>query len=602
MPTSLVLAATVYWLAQSDNLGDSRNLNGAHTDAHFATVPYASVADWKARIPVLQRQIRTAAGLFPWPARNNLNARRFGSLVSRNVRIENYAIETLPGFRLAGNLYLPVRAKGKLPAILVPHGHWKHGRIEHRPDYSVPALCLNLAAQGYVAFAYDMVGYNDTLQLPHSFGETQAEQLWSFHPLGIQLWNSIRAVDFLTSLPEVDARRIGVTGASGGGTQAFLLAAVDSRIAAAAPVDMVSHTFQGDDACEMAPGLRVDTNNVEIAAMMAPKPLLLISSTRDWTRSTPSAEFPAIQSIYRLYGAAASVSYAHIDAKHNYNRESREAAYRFFCRSLLGKPFSTCENVPEKFEPEFELTRLLLPPEAATGLAQGEQAIFEIWRNLSQARNQTLTAETLREVLSALVGYSPGTADPTLLAFGGKLALDVTPLGHRIPVRHLPGSQPGWILLVGPDGAESAIERYLKESKGQETRSILALDVFQKGAAASPRSLRGDHLVFHRSDDANRVLDIAHAVEYLAASSSEPVTITCSGHAGFWCLMAAAITPHPTILNVDEQVHSGNDDDLRRWLFIPGLQQAGGFAAIQRRLGTRSPARAPVVTSDQVLD
>src|SRR5437762_8342277 len=94
---------------------------------------------------------------------------------------------------------------------------------------SGPALGINLARQGYVAFAYDMVGYNDTVQTPHSFG-TPVQQLWSFGPLGLQLWNSIRALDFLESLDDVDASKLGATGASGGATQLFLLAAVDDRV------------------------------------------------------------------------------------------------------------------------------------------------------------------------------------------------------------------------------------------------------------------------------------------------------------------------------------------------------------------------------------
>jgi dienelactone hydrolase len=244
-------------------------------------------------------------------------------------------IETFPSFYLAGNLYLPVDRSGPMPGILVAHGHWKNGRVHHSEDYSVPALCINLAAQGYVAFAYDMLGYNDAQQLKHDFGDTVEEQLWSFGPLGIQLWNSVCALDFLESLPGVDPRRLAMTGASGGATQTFLLARIDERIQVAAPVNMVSAYFQGDDVCEMAPGLRAGTNNVEIAALMAPRPLLLVSSTRDWTRNTPQEEFPEILAIYYLYHRGDQVINRHINAPHNYNGQSREAVYEFFDRVLL---------------------------------------------------------------------------------------------------------------------------------------------------------------------------------------------------------------------------------------------------------------------------
>ena len=279
------------------DFGDVRNQVDSHTKSHFKPRVYRSLRDWEDRREELKRQILLSAGLWPLPEKTPLSPRRFASRVYKNYAIEKVVIETFPGFHLAGNLYLPVGRSEPAPGILVAHGHWKNGRVHHSEDYSVPALCINLAAQGYAVFAYDMLGYNDTQQLKHDFGNTVDEQLWSFGPLGIQLWNSMRALDFLESLPGVDPRRLAMTGASGGGTQTFLLAAIDERIQAAAPVNMVSASFQGDDVCEMASGLRVGTNNVEIAALMAPRPLLLVSSTRDWTRNTPVEEFPQILAI-----------------------------------------------------------------------------------------------------------------------------------------------------------------------------------------------------------------------------------------------------------------------------------------------------------------
>ena len=210
-------------------------------------------------------------------------------------------LETLPGVYLGGNLYRPKNSPGKHPAVLSPHGHWTYGRLENQPLDSGPEFGMNLARQGYVAFLWDMVGYNDTLQLPHMFG-SPAEQLWGFGPFGMQLWNAIRALDFVESLDDVDPKRIGVSGASGGGTQTFTLAAVDDRVAFDAPVSMVSAIYAGGDFCENAPGMRVHANNMEIAAMMAPKPMLLVAATGDWTKNTMTEEFPAIRKIYELYG------------------------------------------------------------------------------------------------------------------------------------------------------------------------------------------------------------------------------------------------------------------------------------------------------------
>jgi len=290
--------------------------------------------------------------LTPMPSKTPLHARVIRTFEYDEYSIEVVLIETFPGYYLGGNLYLPAVRTGPAPAVLIPHGHWKHGRLENLPSYSVPALGVNLARQGYVAFAYDMVGFNDTRQTPHSF-ESAAYSLWGFHPMGLQLWNSIRALDYLQSLPEVDGSRIAVTGASGGGSQTIFLTAVDDRIKVSAPVNMVSAEMQGGDPCEEAPNLRLGTSNVEIAASAAPRPMLVVSSTHDWTRHTPVEEYPAIRKIYELYGRAQDVENVHIDAEHNYNRQSREAVYRFLAvhmqRALLNS---------ELIEKDFQL-----PPE-----------------------------------------------------------------------------------------------------------------------------------------------------------------------------------------------------------------------------------------------
>src|SRR5271165_3129990 len=146
----------------------------------------------------------------------------------------------------------------------------------------------------------------------------------------MQLWDSIRVVDFLESLPEVN--RIGATGASGGATQILMLQAIDNRIQFSAPVNMISSIYQGGSPCENAPLLRIGTNNMEIAALMAPRPMLMVSTTQDWTKNTPRVEFPALQAMYRLYDKEANIQSVQIDAPHNYNRDSREAVYRFFAK------------------------------------------------------------------------------------------------------------------------------------------------------------------------------------------------------------------------------------------------------------------------------
>ena len=173
------------------------------------------------------------------------------------------------------------------------------------------------------------------------FGTKRTDQLWNISLMGLQTWNSIRALDFLESLPDVDRKRLACTGASGGGTQTYILGAVDDRLAAQAPVCMVSHTMQGGCSCENSPGLRVQYSNIEFAAAAAPRPQILVGATGDWTKDLLTVEGPAMESVYRLFGAANHLRYVRFDFDHNYNRTSRNAVYQWFERWLLKNPDST---------------------------------------------------------------------------------------------------------------------------------------------------------------------------------------------------------------------------------------------------------------------
>jgi len=300
---------------QPEAVRDRRAETVRDTDTVFTMPKFDSLEDWEAFAARLRRRILLSSGLWPLPERTPLNARVFDRVMHDDYTIEKVHFEARPGFLATGNLYRPV-GEGPFPGVASPHGHWEEGRLANEESGSVPGRCITLARMGCVVFSYDMIGYNDSRQFEHRWGG-EREKLWAMHPFAFQLWTSMRAIDFLQGLPDVDPDRIACTGASGGGTQTFTLMAVDPRVKVAAPVNMISCSMQGGCLCENAPILRLDCSNQEIGALMAPRPLLMVSATGDWTRETPRVEFPAVRSIYRLYNAEDRVENVHIDAGHN---------------------------------------------------------------------------------------------------------------------------------------------------------------------------------------------------------------------------------------------------------------------------------------------
>jgi uncharacterized protein len=286
---------------------------------------YNDQTSWEKRSDLIKKGIIAGAEFQNKFIDIPVNATIHSKKILDGYSVENVFFESMEGFYVTGNLYRPLNFEGKSAGILCPHGHG----VDMRYQEYTQQRCATLARMGAVVFAYDMVGYADSKQCDHQLPKV----------LKLQLRNSTRALDFIYNLPEVDKNRIGITGESGGGTQTFLLSAIDSRIKVAVPVVMVSEYFFGGCQCESGMPIHKrnthQTSNTEITALFAPKPLLLISDGADWTKNNPTQELPFIKRIYGFYGAEKNVENVHLaDEQHDYGVSKRMAAYPFLAKHL----------------------------------------------------------------------------------------------------------------------------------------------------------------------------------------------------------------------------------------------------------------------------
>jgi len=537
--------------------GTYRTLND-----RFVVPRYSSPAEWQRRAAYLREHILAASGLLPPPEKTPLRAEAFDEQKHEDYSVFKVLFQSLPGFFVTGNLYVPA-GPGPFPAVLLPHGHWIYGRLENTEISSVPGSAINLARQGFVAFSYDMVGYDDSRQLPHTFGGLR-KNLWGLSLAGLQLWNGIRSLDFLQSRPEVDPQKIGCAGASGGGTQTFLLAAVDERVKVAVPVNMISLHMQGGCLCENPPGLRLDTNNVELAATIAPRPLLMISATGDWTAETPQVEYPEMRRLYALAGAEDRVQSVQVNAEHNYNRETREALYAWMARWLQGAPAEV--RVEEKpFRPD-PLPGLLvfhqrpLPADAVTA-----EQLTASW--IAAARDQW------------------GRSDPQALR--SALLHALAPEARPKPA---PSRSRRSVVLASEDPA-------LEPALARAGFSVHRVSFTPQDAEAAAKI---EHFeTYNRTPASQRVADIVRAL-----SESPGSALVADGDAALAGVLALAVAPADRAILDVGQFDTSSDAAYVERLYVPGIRRAGDLQTavsmakawiVIHNAGTSFDVRGPAV-------
>jgi TonB family protein len=346
----MMLAGTLA-LAQTSNLCQGAyytEQQGAEKLARLKA-SLTSFIRWLEHSDSIQKQLRTGMEMNIPPDRSPLNPKYRNKQTFDGYSVEAVIFESVPGFYVTGNLYRPTAptAPKSLAAIVCPHGHWDKPEDYGRFRADMQYRCASFAKMGAVVFSLDMIGYGESQQLEHEYPKGVA----------LQTWNIRRSIDFLLSLPEADPNRVAVTGASGGGTQTFLATALDDRIKVSIPVVQVSAHFFGGCMCESGmPIHRMGDkvfSNAEIAAVAAPRPMLIISDGADWTKNTPNVEFPFIQHVYRLYGQADKVENTHFAKEgHDYGKTKRVPAYNFLAKHL-GMNISNIQNKKGKVDERF---------------------------------------------------------------------------------------------------------------------------------------------------------------------------------------------------------------------------------------------------------
>ena len=435
--------------------------------------PFRQVASreaWEQRRQEIRLRVQVAAGLWPLPSAAELRPWIEGASDQGDYRVERAVFESLPGHFVTGNLYRPAGPSraiglrgGRRPAVLCPHGHWDDGRFHDAGEPAalgeiargaerfvsgarspLQARCVQLARMGCVVFHYDMLGYADSRQFVEHRDGPRAEMnglaagQWGFESaaaagrlqsrFGLQTYNSLRALDFVLSLPETDPDRVLVTGASGGGTQTMMAAAIDPRIDAVFPCVMASTAMQGGCTCENACLLRIGQGNIDIAASAAPVPQGL-TSAKDWTIELETKGHPDLVRVYELANAAGNYeAHFNVHFPHNYNHVSRTQMYQFVNRHFeLGLASPVLERDFELLD-RGTLSAWTAAHPAPHGAAQGDahqRAVNRWWADDSDAQVERLldvrTAEgwqALRAVLGpaleTIVGRRmPGPTEAT---------------------------------------------------------------------------------------------------------------------------------------------------------------------------------------------
>ena len=533
-----------------------KDLNG-----FFPFAPPSTLEEWKKRKEKLVLRMQVATGLYPMPPKTPLNAVIHGKISRPGFTVEKVYFESIPGFFVTGLLFRPDNSKiKKCPAILSPHGHGgrlqdygtkgvleqiKFGAEKFEESGRMPkiARCATLARLGCVTFLFDMIGYADNLQLSfelaHRFAKRRPEfeknKGWGLYSaqaemrlhsiFGLQTWNSIRALDFLESLPDVDSNRIAVTGGSGGGTQTILLGALDDRPVASFPNGMVSSSMQGGCTCENASLLRIGTGNVEMTALFAPKPQGMTAAD-DWTREMliEGKGYYELKKLYTLYGKPEHVICQDLTHfKHNYNYVTRAIMYSWFNRHLaLGHPEPILEQDFKLLSKEEHAVWNKNHPSPEGGNAYERRLMAQLDdrdSRLLESLEENKKNKTMIKAWQTIVGRSMKQAiEHEYRIAENKLINQSTEEEIELQIPENLSSSPKIVVLIGKSPKKSfdhaVIPVLFRQYQDGPTEKV-----------SNSREFAGYTHGYNHSRFARQVHDLLSVIAYLRAQTKQPIKI-----------------------------------------------------------------------------
>ncbi|MFO0811150.1 MAG: alpha/beta hydrolase family protein [Gemmataceae bacterium] len=482
-------------------MGDYLTFVRARADALRASdAPPANRATWDARRISLRDSILAAVGPMPTEA-CPLAPQALGTLERDGYRVEALAFQSRPDVWVTASLYLPNNGPAKKPAVLAVHGHYAWARI----DPGVQAYCVGLVKLGFVVLCVDAFGAGERHMEPARgtyHGALDGAALWpvGMTLLGVQLYDNRRAIDYLLTRQEVDGEKLGITGTSGGGNQSMYAGALDERIKCVVPACSVgnyrAYLHVACCVCEVLPGALTFTEEGDVLGLVAPRPLMVISATKDSIQFSPAEAAKSLgraKQIYGLMGEPDRVRHVVIEGDHGYSQPMREAMYGWMTRWLKGegdgRPLpepKVTTDPPDALRAYPDPSKRPQPWLTAGMLAKREaQAILaeNYAKPPAEAEEWESTATYARGQLRKLLGGLPGGKTPKA---EGTTDLTLHPepgLTISATLRRSSAAKAAACVVLHPDGRAAALAHPLAAALVEKGWTILAPTLRATGEA-----------------------------------------------------------------------------------------------------------------------